>query len=703
MKYVIALFFVIVYKSLPAQVVGFVTDQESKEVLTGASIFLKSDWSRGTYADENGRFELKMPSVWKQDTLLVSYIGYEDQWIGIDQNQQVVLQIELSSKSQNVQEVVVKAKRMIAEEFAIKQMSKLDVYLNPNAKGDPLLAINSLPASTSNDETANISLRGSPASETGIYLNNVPIHDAVRLDQQNGVGQFSIFNTSMIQSLKVFPGNPPLEFPGATSGAVALYTRDRQIQNQSSVYLSLVGGGISGSRRIGKNTQLTGYLSQSFHQGLKSLNAKAMKSIHSFQSTDAGIYLLHRFNARSLLKIFNFGISEGYKYNFRHPSWEGLFTQQKKRNMTIANYSYQWDHARLEWNQGLNYSKAQYATGNIDNTIKDFDVFTGLNYHFFKGKWSVKSGVSLDNRSSKVKGAYPHYFYALAPEHPSSNFQSTERIGILESFIYGKYRVLPKLVFGAGLRMQPGLGDLEAYWSKQLNLSYELTDQQNLTASLGQYFKYLLPNEESDSKHIVESQQVTLDYQFKEDAWTAQAAIYYKKSTSLHLDNEIYGGELFLGFQDGVFSGSASIAHIHSMLKDGKTQYPSNYDLDYFLRLMVKYDIPGWMNWSLVYLQRQGAYFLPVIGSQLDNNTNTYQPFYAASAEGERLPTYRLVDLSVSKLMSVGEGALIVFLSANNIFDFKNVRGISYESDYSTSYENYFNRRSVFFGGVYSW
>ena len=169
------------------------------------------------------------------------------------------------------------------------------------------------------------------------------------------------------------------------------------------------------------------------------------------------------------------------------------------------------------------------------------------------------------------------------------------------------------------------------------------------------------------------------------------------------LDNEIYGGELFIGFQEGSFSGSASVAHIHSMLKTGETQFPSKYDMDYFLRLIVRYDIPGWMNWSMVYLQRQGSYFLPVIGSQFDNNTNTYEPFYAAFAEGERLPTYRLLDVSVSKLITVGDGTLIVFLSANNIFDFKNVREISYESDYSTSFESYFNRRSIFFGGIYSW
>ena len=703
MKYVILLFLAFGFQSLSAQVVGFITDKESKEALTGASIFLKSDWSRGTYADESGRFELKMPAAWKQDTLLISYIGYEDQWLGINRSEQGILNISLSAKSQEVQEVVIKAKRMIAGDFAIKQMSKLDIYLNPNAKGDPLLAINSLPASTSNDETANISLRGSPASETGIYLNNVPIHDAVRLDQQNGVGQFSIFNTSMIQTLKVFPGNPPLEFPGATSGAVALYTTDRQIENQSSIYLSLVGGGISGSRQIGKNTQLTGYLSQNFHQGLKGLNSKAMKSIHSFQSTDGGIYLLHRFTPRSMLKVFNFGISEGYKYNFRHPSWEGLFTQKKKRNMTIANYSYQWDHARLEWNQGFNYSNARYATGNIKNTIKNWDLFSGLNYHLFKGKWSIKSGVSLDTRQSKAAGKYPQYFFALAPEHPSNAFQSKENIALLESFVYGKYRIHPKLVLGVGFRMQPGLGDLDHYVSKQFNLNYQLDEHQNLTGSIGQYFKYQLPNEESDSKYIVESQQLTLDYQIKNDIWNAQAAVYYKKSNNLDLDNEIYGGELFIGFQEGSFSGSASVAHIHSMLKTGETQFPSKYDMDYFLRLIVKYDIPGWMNWSMVYLQRQGSYFLPVIGSQFDNNTNTYEPFYAAFAEGERLPTYRLLDVSVSKLITVGDGTLIVFLSANNIFDFKNVREISYESDYSASFESYFNRRSIFFGGIYSW
>jgi hypothetical protein len=53
--------------------------------------------------------------------------------------------------------VTVRAPKITYGELASTKINQLDVYLNPAAKADPLLAVNSLPAATNPDETANVS------------------------------------------------------------------------------------------------------------------------------------------------------------------------------------------------------------------------------------------------------------------------------------------------------------------------------------------------------------------------------------------------------------------------------------------------------------------------------------------------------------------------------------------------------------------
>jgi len=60
--------------------------------------------------------------------------------------------------------------------------------LSPVSQGDPLKAITILPASTTTNETANPSLRGSSADRTRVILNGVPIYKPVRASQLNNQG-----------------------------------------------------------------------------------------------------------------------------------------------------------------------------------------------------------------------------------------------------------------------------------------------------------------------------------------------------------------------------------------------------------------------------------------------------------------------------------------------------------------------------------
>jgi len=60
-----------------------------------------------------------------------------------------------------LEEVVIRGEDPISSRFSVTKIEKFDVYLNPISQGDPLKAITILPSSTTIDESAIPSLRGS--------------------------------------------------------------------------------------------------------------------------------------------------------------------------------------------------------------------------------------------------------------------------------------------------------------------------------------------------------------------------------------------------------------------------------------------------------------------------------------------------------------------------------------------------------------
>ena len=144
---------------------GTVIDAKNGEPLIGANILLVSDFS-GTQTDIDGQFKLPLKET--KGTLIVSYIGYEDEEIGFESTTQSIT-VQLIPKAATMETVVVKGEKLTGQVFAVEKINKLDIYLNPAAQADALKAVQSNPAATNVDETANVSLRGSPASETGIF------------------------------------------------------------------------------------------------------------------------------------------------------------------------------------------------------------------------------------------------------------------------------------------------------------------------------------------------------------------------------------------------------------------------------------------------------------------------------------------------------------------------------------------------------
>lgn len=688
---------------LPAQVRGYVLDETDRSPLVGAHLTWTSGTAFGTVTNEAGYFELAAPENGDDRVVLVSYIGYEEKIIEAPTDPNASIEVLLKAKFSELETIVVRAQPVISEDFAIEKLNKLDIYTNPNSRADPLRAVNSSPASTNNDETANISLRGSPPGETGIFFNNVPIEDAFRLDQANGVGQFSVFNTSIISKVNVYPGNPPLEYGAASSGMVALYTENELAQRTRGINLHFAGIGLNVSEQIGNKASVAGYLNYGNGLGLKTFNNKAFERIEKFNSVDAGLHFIYLLSESARLKVFNYTLNESYDYKFKHPSYNGTYAQRKTRNLSIVNFQKNWTTLVLNINQGINFSDASYGTGNVRTDVKQSDFFTGVNVSQSFGKLSTKTGYAIDVHKLDIAGSYPIYAHALAPTHPSQSYTEQELYVIPESFLFAKYKITDNIFLAAATRRSFQTENVDQYRSYQAHLNFQVNKRNRFQLAAGKYHKFQLPDANFDQAAVIESKHVSLDYLYQRKKINVQSALYLKESNYQERKNPVLGGEMFVEYDYRRLKASVSLARIASEIEEGDIAYPSAHNFDLFARAIVNYQWIDWFDIGAIFIHRDGGYYRPVLSSTLHEATQTYAPTFTAHSAGQNLEDYQVFDLTISKIFGLGEGSMIVFLSSSNMLDRINQSAPSYDQQYQANGFETFNQRVFFAGCVYNW
>lgn len=669
---------------------GRIVDADSGEGLLGAHIYLLNDWKKGTTSGLEGRFNIEIPDENRGDSIVISYVGFEEKLLPISSE----MHIELAELQTLGETVTVTARPLIAEEFQYMELNKMEIYTNPAAKADPILAVNSLPFATTTDESANISLRGSSPVETGIFLNNVPIYDAVRYSQLNGIGTFSIFNTAIIESMTVFPGNPPLEFGNVTSGAISMSTDQRVLEeNANSATLSLANIGFSREQHLNENQSLKLFTNWQPSNGIKKLNSRSLEDIKSFNSNDLGLYWFGS-NEKINWKVLSYSNTERYQFNFRHPSFSGVFDQEKIRTFLTASIHIPVGKGEMSLNSGGSQSRGEYGYSSALFDVDKEDLFIGLNYRIDQSKFSIKTGFSYDQRQAEVVGNFHKFDHALAVNHPTVRVDESLKLKTLESFAYLKYYLSDDLAIGSGVRKNIPTDSLN-YWSRQLNLSYR-KERWSVTAGIGKYHKKGLFENSGESFHSI-SDQASLDLNYGGKKLLTTLSIFDKKGNLNGVTYHVKGLEIFADYR---LSDRLSTSGSITWLDAGSDQdVPFQYDINYYVRANLAYKPGKYWTIESILNARQGSTYTAVLSAAFDKDLQVYKPLY--SEEGMRLPDYWNVGLSISKIFLVSEVFnLIAFASVNNAFDHDNVRGYEYSADYAVREENLFSQRTGYLGVI---
>ncbi len=680
-----------------------ILDASNREPLVGAHVMLQSNWKIGAISDFNGNFVLDLREATVKDSLIVSYLGFVEQVLSITDIKagQSILLYEVSNALQDIEII---GEYPISEEFSIEKIERLEIYKNPSAKADALLAVNALPSSTTVDETANISFRGSSPAQSGIFFNQVPVYDAVRFSQLNGIGTFSIFNTEIINKVHVFAGNPPLEFGNSTSGLVAIQSEDQLISKRlTSILISLASVGINHRQRTGERSSLALFSNYQFSLPLKTLNAVSLANILKFSSVDAGLHWVFHSPKNMSVKFFNYTLNESYDYNFRSPSYKGIFQQSRFSNLSIINIVKKFKGSSIAINLGNRWSNQHYEYSKARYDIQDRDYYGSIQYRREKKRSGMKAGIAYDGRFQKFKGIIPSYFFAQGPEHPFEVVQpSQKKREILDLFLY--YKIIPSdnLTIGLAGRKNIPWNEQQHYFSRQFNINYQVNPFHNLKMAIGTFNQYMMSQDNGDPIRL-KTNQISLDHQYQYEGLIFSTALFYKHTNfEKNYSERNVGIEVLTRYKP---SSRVSLSLSYTGLKvtrevDG-VRYPSQYDLPFFIRLGAEWNFIKMYTLGVRGLFRKGTWYQPVAGTTYHTNLDSFEPIYASPDQSIRNPDYNLLDISVTALYPLGDNmGLVAFVSAGNIFNFQNLRNYNYNWNYTIKSPEYFSRRTFYFGGM---
>ena len=688
---------------------GVVKDSNGNPVFA-ANVYSKNNPQKGIVTDLDGNFSLSVNN--ETDTLIVSFIGYNTTKIplhSIPINE--FLKVVLKENSQTLAEVIITAQDPISEKFSVVKMNKLNIYLNPLSQGDPLKAITSIPASTTTDESANPSLRGSSADRTRVVLNNVPIYNPVRNSQINGIGNFSIFNPEIVYKQYVYASNPPLIYGNTSAGLIEIKTIIDLPVNQLQLSASLAGAGVFLSQKIKNKSFIQVFGNYQFADAFIGLNKASMKRLNDFNTRDIGVNFHGNIGKRLSYNSFNYFIDEGYDVNVEAFTYSGKALSEKIRIFTVNNLKYHTDNGVLSINSGIDNSLKKFSFGDLVSDNKINQIFTSADYRWFISEnVTLQSGISHDYQRSKFNDSIPVYYYALSPESPNYRSDTTIFNNILEAYLYFNWNINNKWILSSGMRSNIPVNNQSLYLSSQLGLKYRINKNQSFLLSGGEYHNYSTPNFYAKKFILLTSYQVALDYSFEYKNTSLTAATYYKNekgeqtiNSFFSVDNQsTFGIELFYeqSFRK-YLKFTFSNTFLNQIVEINKSEFKGEKDYDYFIKTSLNYSNPKTFSLTLSYLARPGNYYTPVMITNFDNQTNFYQPQFSNNIYSSQYKAYNRMDISLSRYFKFDKTALIVFASLNNILNTKNESEVLYNSDYTETHFDNYQLRTIYFGLVW--
>ncbi len=212
---------------------GHVFDNTTGKPLKNADVYLQNGGT-GTLTDEEGFFQIRHKGISPQDTLTISFLGYEKEHILV-KSYKNGSDIFLRQVSFNLDEIVISAdkidllKQDIPQQKKTIEFTEIERY-GSNELSDILKPLPSVRIEGNDLDGRRIQIRGSNPDEVNVYLDGVLLNN-VRFDD---AADLSIVPLEAIESIVVVNGgNSAFLGNGAFGGVVNMTTRRKGVKSFS--------------------------------------------------------------------------------------------------------------------------------------------------------------------------------------------------------------------------------------------------------------------------------------------------------------------------------------------------------------------------------------------------------------------------------------------------------------------------------------
>ncbi|MCX6352100.1 MAG: TonB-dependent receptor [Bacteroidetes bacterium] len=718
--------------SLFAQVTisGKITNEKG-EGLPFASIGIKDSYD-GTSSDDKGNFSFSTTA--KGEVIITaSFLGFEgyEQKITIAATN-ISLNIKLKEKANELNTVVITAGSFEASDKKKSVILRpIDIVTTAGANGDIDGALKTLPGAQSVNESEGIFVRGGSAGETKTIIDEMVVANPYSSSVPD-IPQRGRFSPFLFKGTIFSTGGYSAQYGQALSSTLVLNTEDLADQTSSSVFLSIIGGGVGHTERFKKSSLSLDFnyanltaafiINKQNRNWVKPPEAYSGSVIYRYKPTETSIFKVYSTFSQNGLSLNFPNISDansGVKGSFWQRTYNGYLNTSYTGLIAgtwqlFAGASYSLNHDTIRLNVPL--SSSSLFTRNIGQ-LEQLTQGKVMVTKYFGTNTNLRIG------SEVWVPVFNDNIYGKFDSFPSTNTNHKLMEVYAAAFVESDIFITRKLALRLGERTEYSKL-LDKYdFAPRISIAYKTGTYSQVSFAYGHFYQtpqrdILLRTQASLTKisslNYEKATHYILNYQLLKDDRTFRIEAYYKQ-----YDNFItFNRANYLVDTNTIISNSGNgyARGIDVFWRDKKTFKNVDYWVSYsYLDTKRKYrDYPMLLEptfatphtVSVVYKQ-----FFTAINTSLSLTYTfaTGRPYYYFQLPPTyphetilgRTYSYNNLSLGASYLTKIKGNFTVIFASLNNILGFDNVYGYRYAFDGNSKSPLYPTTKRGFFIGMF--
>ena len=678
---------------------GKITDKLSGQPLIDVVVYVK-ETKVNTLSDHEGNYSLLVRRG--TYTFITSYIGYDQQEIRRQVNNDLIIHFELESNNQ-LSEITVSANaiddRVKSVQMGLEKLSATEIKRMPALMGevDIIKAIQLLPGVQATSEGGSgFSVRGGSPDQNLILLDNTTVYNASHL-----MGFFSVFNNDVLSGISLYKGDIPLKHGGRLSSLLDVQTQtDIPEHFQGTGGIGLISSRLMVESPIGEKTSWFAGARRSYADLFLKLSSNEDLRSSSVYFYDLNAKITHRLTDKDRLELNgyygldNFSAEMGkfaYGNGAASLTWGHIFSETllSKVSLNLTKYNYglssKLEGFEADWKSGITDWMLRLDLSQPLSEFWNLSYGTNHTLHVFNPGIVTMPGSFDDLRMEGTK-ALEHGIY-LANEQKLHERLSAkyglrwsvfQNIGKATVHFYNEdYESIGATIYPSGK-----IYNTYSVFEPRLGLVYNLTESSSLKANYSHNVQYIqLANNSASGSPLdiwfsagpnIKPQHADMFsagyfHNLQNNEYETSVEIYYKEMQNVidfaehsnlllndKLDGEVrsgtgkaYGIEMMVRKNAGPLNGFANYTLSRSErtipgINQGKT-YLAPFDKTHSINIVANYELSKKCAISAIFIYATGNPTTYPTGRFEINGE--YFPIYSGRNE-DRHPDYHRLDLS---------------------------------------------------------